>query len=189
MRTRTVDKEKARWRAKIVEYCRKDEFCRWCFFASDDVCTWEMILLESVTSRESFLVRKKLVDWVRFFFGFLGFSMVERCEWENERFCENNFHTTCCWEKWTANGIEIIVGRSSVRCFVWFYVDKLTRISRMKWIDWVVLLMFAANEHLFVIFTELFVGKQAWAVWVKKEDKIEVFSVVQLVELTVSRKS
>ena len=127
MRTRTVNREKARSRAQIVEYCRKDEFCRWCFFASDDVCTWQMILLESVMSRKSFLVRKKLVDWVRFFFCFLDFSVVERCEWENERFCENNFHMACCWEKRNRNGIEIIVGRYSVWCFVWFYVDELTR--------------------------------------------------------------
>ena len=189
MRTRTVNREKARWRADIVKYCRKDEFCRSCFFASDDVCTWQMILLESVTSRKSFLVRKKLVDWVGFFFCFLDFSMVERCEWENERFCENNFDMACCWQKRTGNGIEIIVGRYSVWCFLWFYVDELTRISRMKWIDLVALLVFAANEHLFVIFTELFVGKQACAVQVNNEDKIEVVSIVRLVELTVLRQS
>ena len=90
-----------------------------------------MILLESVTSHESFLVRKKLVDWVRFFFCFLGFSMVGRCEWENERFCENNFDMACCWEKRTGNGIKRIVGRCSLRCFVWF--------SSMNWpelVEW-----------------------------------------------------
>ena len=187
MRTRTVNREKARWRAEIVEYCRKDEFCPWFFFASDDVCTWEMILLESVMSRESFLVRKTLVDIVRFFFCFLDFSVVERCEWENERFCENNCDMACCWEKRTGNGIEIIVGKYSVWCFVWFYVDELTRISRMKWIDWVVLLVFAANKSLFVIFTELFVGRQAWSVHVNNEGKTEVVSNVWLVELTVLR--
>ena len=127
------------------------------------------------------------LSWI--FFCFLGFSMVERCEWENQRFFENNFHMACCCEKRTGNGIEIIVGRYRVCCFVWFYVDELTRTSRMKWIDWVVLLVFAANERLFVIFTELFVGEQAGAVRVNNEDKIEVFSIVRLVELTVSRKS
>ena len=187
MRTRTVNREKARWRVEIVEYCGKDEFCRWCFFASDDVCTWQMILSESVTNHESFLVRKKLVNWVGFFFCFLGFSMVESCELENERFCANNFQMVCWREKRTGNGIEIIVGRYSVWCFVWFYADELTRISRMKWIDWVVLLVFAANEHRFVIFTELFVGRKARAVRVNNEDKIEVVSIVWLVELTVLR--
>ena len=187
MRTRTVNREKARWRAEIVEYCGKDEFCRWCFFASDDVCTWEMILLESVTSRESFLVQKKLVDWVRFFFCFLGFSMVERCEWENERFCENNFDMACCWEKRTRNGIEIIVGRCSVRYFVWF--------SSMNWrelVEWNELIwsfcwcLQRMSVCLSFSLNYLLEGRMEQCEWTMRI-KIEVFSIIRLVELTVLR--
>ena len=87
--------------------------------------------------------------------------------------------------KWNRNNREQV--QRSI--FYLVFVDELTRISRMKWIDLVVLLVFAANERLFVIFTELFVGRQDGAVQVNNEDKIEVFSIVRLVELTVLRQS
>ena len=73
--------------------------------------------------------------------------------------------------------------------FCLVFVDELTRISRLKRIDLVVLLVFAANERLFVIFSGLFVGRQAGAARVNNEDKIEVFSIVRLVELIVLRQS
>ena len=73
--------------------------------------------------------------------------------------------------------------------FCLVFVDELTRISRLKRIDLVVLLLFAANERLFVIFSELFVERRPGALRVNNEDRIEVFSIVRLVELTALRQS
>ena len=42
MRTRTVNREKARWRTEIVEYCRKDEFCSVVF-----LCKWRCLHLRN----------------------------------------------------------------------------------------------------------------------------------------------
>ena len=42
MRTRTVNREKARWRTEIVEYCRKDEFCSVVF-----LCKWRCLYLRN----------------------------------------------------------------------------------------------------------------------------------------------
>ena len=68
---------------------------------------------------------------LKFFLSFLGFWMVERCEWEKVRFCENNFDMTCCWDRRTGNGTEITMGRCNVRCFALF--------STMNWrelVEW-----------------------------------------------------